>query len=561
MEYLPLLLSNYFFLLLGIAGVVFVFWAIPPYTSWRRMKCNNNNNNNNNSLRKKLLAPPEVAGALPVFGHLRQLSSGKQPLVRTLGEMADEYGPIFTIRVGMQRAVIISSWETAMDSFSTNDKLLADRPPNCAGKYMGYEYAVLPFALHGSFWRSMRKLVVVELLSNNTLEKLKPVWMSELDTNLKELYNAVATAGTSQQVNMSEWFGHLTLNLIVKLISGRRYKYNPNKAAAAGDAAEEEARCMTKVFKEIMRLVGELAPGDSFFPTGLVRWLDFGGQIASMKRVSKAMDDILQNWIEDHKQRRRSDAGGEEDDRDFIDVMLSVIDQKFESGGHSYSRETIIKAASLSMLEDAADTLGLNLEWVVSLLLNNPPAMKKAREEIDTIIGGNKRWAEESDIDEMVYLQAVVKEAMRLYPAAPLLVPHRAIEDCNVGGYTVSKGTVLYANAWKIHRDPRVWPEPEKFSPERFLGAGSLDDRETAPGRHFGFIPFGIGRRSCPGMLYTKKVTHLTVARLLQGFDVTTPGNVSVDMTEGQATTLPRATPLEVHITPRLPSAFYRLEV
>ncbi|CAH9116276.1 unnamed protein product [Cuscuta epithymum] len=557
MEYLPLLLSNYSLLLLGIAGVVFVFSAIPPYTSWRRMKYDHNNN----SLGKKSLAPPEVAGAWLVFGHLRQLSSGKQPLVRTLGAMADEYGPIFSIRVGMQRAVIISSWETAMDSFSTNDKLLADRPPNCAGKYMGYEYAVLPFALHGPFWRSMRKLVVVELLSNNTLEKLKPVWMSELDTNLKELYNAVATAGTSKPVNMSEWFGHLTLNLIVKLISGRRYKYNPNKAAAAaaGDAAEEEARCMTKVFKEIMFLVGELAPGDSFFPTGLVRWLDFGGQIASMKRVSKAMDDILENWIEDHKQRRRS--GGEEDDRDFIDVMLSVIDQKFESGGHSYSRETIMKAASLSMLEDAADTLGLNLEWVLSLLLNNPLPMKKAREEIDTIIGSNERWADESDIREMVYLQAAVKEAMRLYPAAPLLVPHRAIEDCTVGGYTVAKGTVLYANAWKIHRDPRVWPEPEKFSPERFLGAGSLDDREAAPGRHFGFIPFGIGRRSCPGMSYAKKVTHLTVARLLQGFDVTTPGNVPVDMGEGQATTLPRATPLEVHITPRLPSSFYRLVV
>ncbi|CAH9073590.1 unnamed protein product [Cuscuta europaea] len=559
MEYLPLVLSNYYsLLLLGIAGIVFAFWAIPPYTSWRRMKYNHNSN----SLGKKLLDPPEVAGAWPVFGHLRQLSSGKQPLVRTLGAMADEYGPIFSIRVGMQRAVIISSWETAMDSFSTNDKLLADRPPNCAGKYIGYDYALLQFALHGSFWRRMRKLMVVELLSNNTLEKLKPVWMSELDTNLKELYNAVATAGTSQAVNISEWFGHLTLNLIVKLISGRRYKYNPNKAAAAGDAAEEEARCITKVFKEMMCLAGELAPGDSFFPTGLVRWMDFGGQIASMKRVSKAMDDILQNWIEDHKQRRESNAeGGEEVDRDFIDVMLSVIDQKFESGGHSYSRETIIKAASLSMLADAADTLGLNMEWVLSLLLNNPQAMKKAQEEIDTIIVGNERWAEESDIGEMVYLQAAVKEAMRLYPVAPLLVPHRAIEDCTVGGYTVTKGTVLYANVWKIHRDPRVWPEPEKFSPERFLGAGSLDDRETAPGRHFGFIPFGIGRRSCPGMLYAKKVTHLTVARLLQGFDVTTPGNVLVDMAEGQATTLPRATPLEVHITPRLPSAFYRLKV
>ncbi|VFQ86311.1 unnamed protein product [Cuscuta campestris] len=500
--------------------------------------------------------PPEVAGAWPLLGHLRRLSSGKQPLVRTLGELADKYGPIFTIRVGMQPAVIVSSWETARDCFSTNDKLLADRPPNCAGKYMGYDYAVLPFTLYGPFWREMRKLVVVELLSNNTLDKLRPVWMSEIGANLRELHSTAAESAASKAVDMSQWFGHLTLNLIVKLIAGRRYTYRPNSAAAGGE--EEEARCMTKVFKEIMRLVGELAPGDSFYPTRLVRGLDLGGQIASMKRVSKAMDAILESWIEDHVKTRRSSAndGKGDDDRDFIDVMLSVIDRKFHSAGHSYSRETIIKAASLSMLEDAADTLGLNLEWVLSLLLNNPQAMKRVREEIDDAVAGKQRWAEESDVDKMPYLQAAVKEGMRLYPAAPLLVPHRAMEDCIVGGYTVPKDTVLYANAWKIHRDPRVWPDPERFSPERFLeGSGGGDD----PGRHFGFIPFGIGRRSCPGMSYALKVTHLTVARLLQGFEIATPANLPVDMSEGQATTLPRATPLEVHITPRFPSSFYQV--
>lgn len=542
-------------LLLGLlAAGAFSFLAI-----WRQQLMGKNSSYSA-SKKTRWTTPPEVGGAWPLLGHLRQLSSGKQPLVRTLGELADKYGPIFTIRVGMQPAVIISSWETARDCFSTNDKLLADRPPVCAGKYLGYDYAVLPFALYGPFWREMRKLVVVELLSNNTLDKLRPVWMSELGANLRELHSTAAESAASKAVDISQWFGHLTLNLIVKLIAGRRYKYRPNSDAAVDAAGhgdeQEEARCMTKAFKEIMRLAGELVPGDSFYPTRLVRWLDLGGQIASMKRVSKSMDDIMESWIEEHvKTRRRSaDDGKGEDDRDFIDVMLSVIDRKFPSGGHSYSRETIIKAASLSMLQDAADTLSLNLEWVLSLLLNNPQAMKRAREEIDDAIAGKQRWAEESDIDKMPYLQAAVKEGMRLYPAAPLLVPHRAMEDCIVGGYTIPKDTVLYANAWKIHRDPRVWPDPERFSPERFL-EGSGND----PSRHFGFIPFGIGRRSCPGISYALKVTHLTVARLLQGFEIATPGNLPVDMSEGQAITLPRATPLEVHITPRFPSAFYQV--
>ncbi|XP_031114286.1 cytochrome P450 CYP82D47-like [Ipomoea triloba] len=530
---MELLVSNS----LAIAGL-FIFAVL--YTSWQRRIRKNGNSS------KPL--PPVVSGAWPVIGHFRQLTSGKEPLFRTFGAMADKYGPIFTVRIGMQPSVVINSWETARDCFSTNDKLLADRPPNCAGKYLGYDYAVLPFSLHGQYWRNMRKLVVVELLSNNTLEKLKPVWMSELETNIKELYTLVRddVDFRARKVDMSEWFGHLTLNMIVKLIGGRRYKYRSN------DSADEEGRCLTKVFKEIMCLMGEFVPGDAFFPIGLVRWLDFGGQIASMKRVSKVMDDILQNWIEDHVKRR--EMKGDNDDRDFIDVMLSVMDDKFLSGGHSYTRDTIIKAASLSMLEDGADTLGLNLEWILSILLNNPHVMNKIQEEIDTIVG-KERWVEDYDIDNMAYLQAAVKEAMRLYPPAPMLFPHRAIEECIVGGYAIPKGTILYTNVWKIQRDPQVWPEPEKFLPERFLeGQAEMD----TPSRHFGFIPFGIGRRSCPGISYALKVAHLSIGRLLQGYNVTAPLNMPVDMFEGQATTMViRATPLEVHVTPRLQPSFY----
>ncbi|CAH9073584.1 unnamed protein product [Cuscuta europaea] len=545
MEYLLRLASNHSILLGLAAGLLLVIWTT---TSRGRMKKKNNT---------KALPPPEVTGAWPLIGHLRLLSAGKQPLARTLGAMADEYGPIFSIRVGMHRSVVISSWETAMDSFSTNDKILSNRPSTCAGKYMGYEYAVMPFAHHGPLWRSMRKLVVGEMLSNNTLEKLKPVWTSELHTNLKELYASTITgSGASKPVDISEWFKHMTLNLIVKLISGGRYKYKPNRDATARDADDEETSRMGKAFSEFMRLTGELVPGDAFYPTGLVRWMDFGGAIAAMKQSAKDLDDIFQKWIDEHVERRSSNAAasGVEDDRDFIDALLSVTDREFESVGNSYTRETIIKAALHSVLVDGADTLGLNLEWVLSNLLNNPIALKKVQEEINTIIGGNERWVQDSDIEQMVYLQAAVKESMRLYPTAPLLSPHKAIEDCTIGGYAVTKGTVVYPNVWKIQRDPRVWSEPEKFSPERFLGHV---ERETDPGRYFGFIPFGFGRRSCPGNYYALKVTHLTIARLIQGFNVTTPGNMPVDMLEGISITLTRANPLKVFIAPRLSSSFY----
>lgn len=180
--------------------------------------------------------------------------------------------------------------------------------------------------------------------------------------------------------------------------------------------------------------------------------------------------------------------------------------------------------------------------------------MKKAQEEIDNNVG-KERWVEETDIKHLVYLQAVVKEALRLYPPGPLSVPHQTTEDCNVTGFFIPKGTRLFVNVWKLHRDPRIWPEPEKFLPERFLTwQAELD----VSGHHFEFIPFGSGRRSCPGITFAMQVTHLTLARLLQGFNMTTPSNLPVDMTEGQAITMPKANPVEALMTPRLPSALYK---
>lgn len=206
-----------------------------------------------------------------------------------------------------------------------------------------------------------------------------------------------------------------------------------------------------------------------------------------------------------------------------------------------------------SMILDGSDTTALHLVWLFSMMLNHSHTIKRAQEEIDAKIGKN-RWVEESDIDNLPYLKAVIKESLRLYPPAPLLVPHEAVEDCYVAGYHVPKGTRLIANAWKIHRDPRFWPEPEKFMPERFL---STQAKLDASGAHFEYVPFGSGRRSCPGITYATLVAHVTVARLLQGFNFATPANEPVDLSEDVGVTMPKAKPLQVVITPRLSPEFY----
>jgi cytochrome P450 len=201
-----------------------------------------------------------------------------------------------------------------------------------------------------------------------------------------------------------------------------------------------------------------------------------------------------------------------------------------------------------------SDSTSINLTWLLSLLLNNKHALKRAQEELDLKVGRD-RWVEEHDIKDLVYLQAVIKETLRLYPPGPLSVPHEAMGDCQVCGYDVLKGTRVFVNVWKLHRDPRVWSDPEAFLPERFLTSHANVD---ASGQHFEFTPFGSGRRACPGFLLALQISHLTLARLLQGFEWRTPMNVAVDMAEGLGITLPKTTPLEVVLTPRLSAKLYQ---
>ncbi|KAJ0587567.1 putative cytochrome P450 [Helianthus annuus] len=188
------------------------------------------------------------------------------------------------------------------------------------------------------------------------------------------------------------------------------------------------------------------------------------------------------------------------------------------------------------------------LTWTLSLLLNNYHALKKAQVELDRHVGKN-RQVNESDIKKLVYLQAVVKESMRLYPAAFLGGPRAFTKDCTVAGYHVPKGTWLLINIWKLHRDPKIWSNPCEFRPERFL----TPDHKCLDARliEFEFLPFGAGRRCCPGITFAYQMLHMVLATLLQNFHISTQNSAPVDMSAINGLTNAKATPLEVLVSPR----------
>ncbi|KAF9608874.1 hypothetical protein IFM89_011912 [Coptis chinensis] len=485
---------------------------------------------------------PEVIGGWPIIGHLPMLFEPRIPHI-VLGALADKYGPAFTIRLGVHKALVVSSWEVAKECFTTNDKVLATRPSSVAAKIMGYNYALFAFGPYGSYWREARKIAILELLSNQRLQSLRHVRISEVSTSIKELYQLWQVncdrANGAVLVEMKQWLSDLTLNVVVRMVARKRY------FGAGAKVDEDEGRRFQKGLKDFFHLIGLFVLSDAL---PFLRWIDFQGHEKAMKTTAKELDTVLGKWLEEHRQDKF--IGGTKPEPDFMDVMLSILEDKKLFG---YEADEVNKAMCLAMILGGADTTVVTITWTLSLLLNNPHSLKKAQDEIDTNVGKD-RLVEESDIDKLVYLQAIVKETLRLYPASPLPAQHQAIEDCTVAGYHVPAGTRIITNVWKIQQDPRLWSNPCDFHPERFLTTQAKVDLR---GQHFEFIPFGSGRRMCPGISFGLQVVHLTLARMLQSFDVKTPLDASVDMTESAGLTNLKATPLEVLITPRLPPNLY----
>lgn len=201
------------------------------------------------------------------------------------------------------------------------------------------------------------------------------------------------------------------------------------------------------------------------------------------------------------------------------------------------------------MLAGSMDTSATSVEWAISELLRNPRVMKKVQKELEIVVG-LKRKVVESDLDKLEYLDMVIKENFRLHPVAPLLIPHQSLEDCMVEDFFIPKKSRVIVNAWSVMRDPNAWTDPEKFWPERFEGS-NIDVK----GRDFQFIPFGSGRRGCPGIQLGLTVVRLVVAQLVHCFDWRLCNHMlpsDLDMEEEFGLTMPRANHLIAIPTYRL---------
>nr|KYP45324.1 Cytochrome P450 82A3 [Cajanus cajan] len=414
--------------------------------------------------------------------------------------MADKYGPIFTLRLGTHKTLVVSNYEMAKQCFTVNDRAFASRPKSVAFEVLGYNFSMMGFSPYGSYWRHVRKITTLELLSTHRINLLKHVMESAVKEAMKDIWLKKKNSGSQKvETEMKRWFGDITLNIMFRAVVGKRF--------VSDDGEDGENERIRKVLRELFDLSGSFAISDAL---PYLRWNSGSGT------------------------------------HDFMDVLLNLVEKGEEFDGRDV--DTTIKATCLAMILAGSDTTTGTLTWALSLLLNNREILNKVIDELETQIGKKKR-IEISDLTKLEYLQCIIKETLRLYPPAPLNLPHETMEDCTVGGYHVPTGTRLLTNISKLQRDSSLYLDPLEFRPERFLTTHKDVD---VKGQHFELIPFGAGRRMCPGLSFSLPVMQLSLATLLHGFDIVTPDEKPVDMREQIGLTNIKASPLHVILTPRL---------
>ncbi|TVU00040.1 hypothetical protein EJB05_54533, partial [Eragrostis curvula] len=463
---------------------------------------------------------------LPVIGSLHHLLGN--PLVhRAMADLARRLdAPLMYLKLGEVPVVVATSPDAAREVMKTHDVTFATRPWSPTIRIMMEDGQGLVFAPYGDLWRQLRKISILELLSARRVQSFRRVREEEV----ARLVAAVAATPQGQAVNVSERIAVLVADSAVRTMIGDRFKRRDEFLVS---------------LEEGLKLVSGFSLGD-LFPSS--RFVNFVSGTARLAYANHRKNfELMESAIKQHEERKAAANGTVEEHEDLVDVLLRI--QK-EGGADSPLTMGIIKAVILDLFSAGSETSATTLQWAMSELMRNPNAMKRAQEELRTNLKGKTKVTED-DLAQLTYLKLIIKETLRLHPAAPLLLPRESRESCKILGYDVPKGTTVLVNAWAIARDPKYWEDPEEFKPERFE-SGTIDFK----GVDFEYIPFGAGRRICPGMMFAQANMELVLAALLYHFDwMLTDGlkPSELDMTEQMGLTVRKKNDLYLHPIVRVP--------
>ncbi|XP_027345087.1 licodione synthase-like [Abrus precatorius] len=483
-----------------------------------------------NKSKPKLKYPPSPP-AIPIIGHLHLL----KPLIhQAFRDLSLRYGPLISLQLGSVRFVIASTPELAKEFLKTHELTFSSRKMSMVINMITYDNATFAFAPYDTYWKFIKKLSTTELLGNRTMAQFLPIRTRELHEFIQILAHK---SKANESVNLTDALLRLSNNIISQMMLSIK--------SSGTDGEAEQARALVR---EATQIVGEFNVSDFI---GFFKKLDLQGFMKRATDIHRRYDALLEKFISDREESRKkaqgtNGDGSEEKLKDFLDILLDVGEEK---DCEVTLTRNHIKSLILDYFTAATDTTAISVEWTIAELFNNPKVLKKAQEEVDKVTG-NERLVCEADSPNLPYIHAIIKETMRLHPPIPMIM-RKGVEDCVVNGNIIPKGSLVCVNIWAMGRDPKIWKNPLEFRPERFLEieANDIDIK----GQHFELLPFGSGRRGCPGMPLAARELPTIIGALIQCFEwkmldsrgqILEHGKSKITMDERPGLTAPRANDL-----------------
>ncbi|KAL5222566.1 hypothetical protein ABZP36_027279 [Zizania latifolia] len=444
---------------------------------------------------------PPSPPRLPVIGHMHLV--GSNPHV-SLDKLSKEYAAddgLMLLQLGQVRNLVVSSSRAAEAVLRTHDHVFASRPPSAIADILANGSSNIAFAPYSEYWRQARKLVAAHLLSAKKVSSLRRAREAEVSVAIAKIQEAAAAGAT---VDMSELLGSYVNDVLCRAVSGESFREDGRnklfRELAAGNSAQYAGFHLEDYFPSLAKV-------------NLLR----GVVSSKTKKLKERWDKLLDEIIDEHANKspplhhdRHTDQ-----DTDFVDDLLSRQQE------YNLTRQNV-NAILMDMFAAGSDTSYIVLEFALAELMRKPHLMAKLQAEVRN---STDQMVTEEHLNSMPFLKAVVKETLRLHPPVPLLLPRVSMARCNnVNGYTIPADTRVIVNAWALGRDAKYWEDPEEFMPERFVDS-NVDFR----GMDFQFLPFGAGRRVCPGMNFGMASVEIMLASLVSCFDWELPAGMEED--------------------------------
>ncbi|KAM3316261.1 hypothetical protein ACQJBY_034406 [Aegilops geniculata] len=503
---------------LAWAAAALLYWAHPGGPAWGRYW---RGRGQGAGLRRAIPGPK----GLPVLGSLGLMSGLAHRSLADEAARRPGAKRLMALSLGPVRAVVASHPDVAKEIL--DNPAFAARPLNHAAYGLMFHRSI-GFAEHGPYWRALRRVASGHLFGPRQVDAFAPYRARVAGDVVAALRGAGAGV-----VELRGVLRRASLYYIMRFVFGKEYD------VSAPQSSSGEVEELLEMVHEGYELLGKENWCDYFPGLAAVDPQGIGARCTElMPRVNRFVHGI----IREHRAKAKTATASGESPRDFVDILLSLQDTEGLA-------DADVAAVLWEMIFRGTDAMAVLMEWAMARLVLHRDVQAKVHRELDEVVGRSSPVAE-SSLPALPYLQALIKEALRVHPPGPLLSwRHRAITDTYVDGHLVPAGTTAMVNQWAMSRDPEVWDAPLEFRPERFLAGGEAPDVSVlgADGR---LVPFGSGRRSCPGKSLAMTTVTAWMATLLHEFEWA-PAAPGVDLSEVLRLSCEMAAPLQVRVRPR----------